>query len=140
LYTLSLIEVLFMENAKSLPKAEWFQRLGAYIIDFFAAAITGYIVYLMQGEFSAWLLTFELFFLINFCVGWKIGQTIGMWFFKIQVITTEGKSLGWGRVFWRYIAFTISLFSIIGMVWIFFDKESQGLHDKLAETYVIKKI
>lgn len=129
----------FMDTIENLPKAEWFRRVGAYLIDVLAAAVCGYLAYLVQGEFSAWLMTFELFFLINFCVGWRIGQTIGMWFFKIKVITTDGKPLGWGRVFWRYIAFTISLFSIIGMVWILFDKQNQGLHDKLAKTFVIKK-
>lgn len=125
-------------KADSLPKADWQLRLAAYVLDAIAAAIVGYIVYLIHGESDTGLLAFELFFFFNFCIGWKIGQTIGMRPLKIQVVTTEGQPLGWGRIIWRYIAFTISLFSVIGMVWIIFDKQKQGLHDKLAKTYVVK--
>jgi len=122
----------------SLPKADWGLRVAAYIYDALAATLLGFIAYVILGGDNTWLLVFEIFFLFNFCIGWKLGQTIGMWPLKIKVVTIDGKPLGWGRVIWRYIAFTISLFSIIGMVWILFDKQKQGLHDKLAKTYVIK--
>lgn len=45
------------------------------------------------------------------------GQTLGMYVMHIKVVTIEGNPLGWGRVIWRYIAFTLSLFSIVGMYW-----------------------
>ena len=125
-------------EADSLPKADWWLRLSAYILDAIAASVMGYIAYLISGESHTGWVVFELFFLFNFCIGWKLGQTIGMIPLKIQVITTDGETLGWGRVLWRYIAFTLSLFSVLGMVWIIFDPQKQGLHDKLAKTYVIK--
>jgi len=120
------------------PKAGWQLRVGAYLLDALAASLVGYIAYLIDGRTSTGVTVFELFFLINFCIGWKYGQTLGMIPLHLKVVTIEGKPLGWGRVIWRYIAFTVSLFSIIGMVWILFDKESQGLHDKLAKTFVVK--
>lgn len=120
-------------------KAEWLGRVSAYVIDAIAAAVIASIAYLICGKNNLGILVFELFFFLNFIIGWKLrGQTIGMFVMKIRVVTTEGMPLGWGRTFWRYIAFTISLFSVIGMVWILFDKKNQGLHDKLAKTYVIK--
>ncbi len=123
---------------QSFIKADWQSRVGAYMLDAIAAAIVGYMAYFIYGKSNAGWIVFELFFLFNFCIGWKIGQTIGMKLVKIRVVTTEGQPLSWARVIWRYIAFTLSLFSVIGMVWIIFDKEKQGLHDKLAKTYVIK--
>lgn len=125
-------------DAESLPKADWTLRVAAYLLDALAAALIGFIAYAILGGKDTWVLFFEIFFFFNFCIGWKIGQTIGMRPLKIKVVTIEGKPLSWLRILWRYIAFTISLFSIIGMVWILFDKQKQGLHDKLARTYVIK--
>lgn len=125
-------------EAANLPKAEWWLRVAAYLIDAAAAGVIGYLAYLVLGKSSTGVLVFELFFFVNFCIGWKYGQTIGMVPLNIKVVTTDGHPLGWGRIIWRYIAFTISLFSVIGMVWIIFDQQNQGLHDKLAKTYVIK--
>ena len=126
-----------MRFMDTLNKAEWWQRLAAYFIDAGVAAFYAGIAYIFVDKTTA-IAVFELFFFFNFVIGWKQGQTIGMIPLKIRVITTDGKSLTWLRSLWRYIAFTISLFSVIGMVWILFDPKSQGLHDKLAKTFVIK--
>ena len=126
-------------ETNNFPKAKWTTRVGAYLLDALAAAVLGFIVYIIVGQKNIGLTVFEVFFLFNFCLGWRFGgQTIGMRLLNIRVVTTQGQSLGWGRTIWRYIAFTISLFSVIGMVWILIDKQKQGLHDKLAGTYVIK--
>jgi len=119
--------------------AKWQPRLGAYILDAIAAAVVGIVAQVIFKNSDVGMAVFEGFFFLNFFLGWKFhGQTIGMLPLKIRVVTTQGQPLGWGRTLWRYIAFTISLFSVIGMVWIIFDKKNQGLHDKLAGTYVIK--
>jgi uncharacterized RDD family membrane protein YckC len=121
------------------PKAEWPSRLGAYLLDAAIAAIIGLVAYAIFKKSDVGVSVFEVFFFLNFCLGWKLcGQTLGMLPFNIRVVTIEGQPLGWGRTLWRYIAFTLSLFSVIGMIWIIFDKRKQGLHDKLAATFVIK--
>lgn len=121
------------------PKAEWAVRVGAYLLDALSAAVVAFIGYLIFKNKDVATTLFEIFFLFNFCLGWKCGgQTIGMRPFHIRVLTIQGEPLSWGRTLWRYVAFTVSLFSVIGMIWIIFDKQKQGLHDKLAGTYVIK--
>lgn len=69
----------------------------------------------------------------------KNGQTIGKKLLGIKVIKTNGESLTWSTAIIREIGEIINAFTIgIGYLIIIFDDKKQGLHDKIADTYVVK--
>ena len=69
---------------------------------------------------------------------WK-GQTLGQAVAKIKVIKKDGLPVDLRVATLRWMGFWGCILTLgIGFLWIFFDKKKQGLHDKLAETYVIR--
>ena len=70
--------------------------------------------------------------------GGKSGQTLGHFMIGGRVVAKDGGRLGYGRATVRYIGFIISgLLLSLGFLWAQFDKKRQGLHDKLAGSYVV---
>jgi uncharacterized RDD family membrane protein YckC len=74
------------------------------------------------------------------------GRTLGMRGRKIKVVRVDGSPVGWYAAFTRYaipilLALAIPSFGVIlglGMVaWGYFDKNGQGIHDKLARTVIV---
>ena len=74
-------------------------------------------------------------FFIGYC-----GQTPGKMVVRIKVIRTDGAELGYGRAFLREVVgkFISGILLCIGYLMVAFDSRKQGLHDKIADTYVIK--
>ena len=85
-----------------------------------------------------------LSFLIGLVYYWyflsrREGQTIGKQFMGIRVIKVDGSALTDADAILRYIGYYInSVILMLGWIWAFFDENSQGLHDKLVSTYVVK--
>ena len=70
--------------------------------------------------------------------GWR-GQTIGKMIMRIKIIRIDGSELGWSVAAIRFLSYIISfLLAFIGYFWVAFDQYKQGLHDKMADTYVIR--
>ncbi|HQF89775.1 MAG TPA: RDD family protein [Methanofastidiosum sp.] len=69
------------------------------------------------------------------------GATPGKMVMKLKVIGTDGRMpIGYGTAFIRWIGKIISTVVILlGYIWILFDKEKQGWHDKIANTFVVKE-
>ena len=74
------------------------------------------------------------------------GRTLGMRGRRIKVVRVDGSPAGWYPSFTRYalpilLALAIPSFGVIlglGMVaWGYFDRNGQGIHDKLARTLVV---
>jgi uncharacterized RDD family membrane protein YckC len=74
------------------------------------------------------------------------GYTLGMRGRKIKVVRVDGSPVGWYASFTRFalpvlLALAIPSFGVIlglGMVaWGFFDRNGQGIHDKLSRTLVV---
>jgi uncharacterized RDD family membrane protein YckC len=74
------------------------------------------------------------------------GYTLGMRGRRIRVVRVDGSPVGWYPAFTRFalpilLALAIPSFGVIlglGMVaWGFFDRNGQGIHDKLARTLVV---
>jgi uncharacterized RDD family membrane protein YckC len=74
------------------------------------------------------------------------GHTLGMRGRRIRVVRVDGSPVGWYPAFTRFalpilLALAIPSFGVIlglGMVaWGFFDRNGQGIHDKLARTLVV---
>ncbi len=69
---------------------------------------------------------------------WR-GQTPGKMVLGIRIVRFNGDAIGWGGAIMRLLGYSISVVPLlIGFIWIGFDTRRQGLHDKLAETYVIR--
>jgi len=69
------------------------------------------------------------------------GQTPGKMTTRIKVIRCNGAEVGYGAAIFREVIgkFISALLLLIGYVMIGFDEQKQGLHDKIADTYVIKQ-
>ncbi|MDY6986086.1 MAG: RDD family protein [Candidatus Thermoplasmatota archaeon] len=67
------------------------------------------------------------------------GQTLGMMAMKIKLIRTDGTyPIGYTQGLLRWVGMMISgLVIYIGYLWIVIDKDKQGWHDKIADTYVV---
>jgi uncharacterized RDD family membrane protein YckC len=74
-------------------------------------------------------------FFIGYC-----GQTPGKMALRIKVVCTDGSQLTYGRAAKREVLgkFVSSILLGIGYLMVAFDHRKQGLHDKIADTYVIK--
>jgi len=70
--------------------------------------------------------------------GWR-GQTPGKMALRLKIIRSDGSDLGWGIATLRFLSYIISILpAFIGYIWVAFDAYKQGLHDKMADTYVIR--
>ena len=68
---------------------------------------------------------------------WK-GQTLGQMIANVKVVRIDGKPVDLRTSAIRFIGYLICGLTLgLGFLIIAFDKNKQGLHDKLAETYVI---
>jgi uncharacterized RDD family membrane protein YckC len=68
------------------------------------------------------------------------GQTPGKMALRIQVVRTNGTPMTYGRAFLREVVgkFVSALILGIGYIMAGFDRNKQGLHDRIAGTYVIR--
>ena len=76
-----------------------------------------------------------LLYYLYFWTGSGGGATLGMRLFKIKVVKTDGTILTYGGAFVRYLMLIVS-FAVffLGVIWVAFDKNKQGWHDKVAGT------
>ncbi len=66
------------------------------------------------------------------------GQTLGMRLLKLRVVGTDGNQIGVVRALLRWVFLFISfVVCFIGVIWVAFDPQKQGWHDKVASTHVI---
>jgi uncharacterized RDD family membrane protein YckC len=74
-------------------------------------------------------------FFIGYC-----GQTPGKMAVRVKVIRTDGTDVGYVRALLREVVgkFLSKLILGIGYLMVAFDSRKQGLHDKIADTYVVK--
>ncbi|MGC3991485.1 MAG: RDD family protein [Chthoniobacteraceae bacterium] len=76
---------------------------------------------------------------VVFFVG-KYGATPGKMACGLKIIRPDGSPLTYGRAFIRWLAELINGFTIgIGYLIAAFDEEKRGLHDRIADTRVVRK-
>ncbi len=135
------------------PKGGFWRRTGAYIIDIIVTALLGAVAGFLLGiiGFSAKLPQSQInavaqvlgafigvAYFLYFWSRYGHGQTPGMRALKLRVIRTDGTDISIPRAFLRWIGFNIGILVIfIGVIWVAFDRNKQGWHDKLADTYVV---
>ena len=126
-------------DAESAPKAGFWIRVVASIIDGILLGVAGGILRAILGDtagggFSTLLsIAYALYF-------WSTtGSTIGHKALGLRVVKTDGSTLSVTDGLIRYVGEIISILVIfLGLIWVGFDKKKQGWHDKMAHTYVIK--
>ena len=145
----------------ALEFAGFWRRLGAYIIDGIILSVvpiilmpTGGLCFLgitgLDNTFHQWgYLTaswgpgqaFSFIISAAYFVGFWVwrGQTPGKMVLRIKVMRTDGSNLTLSTALLRYLGYLIAPFTFfIVFIWIAFDRHKQGLHDKMADTYVVK--
>ncbi len=71
-------------------------------------------------------------------VGWR-GQTPGKMLLGLKIIRISGEEVGYARALLRWFGQGLGLLLLgLGFLMVAFSRQKQGLHDKLAGTYVIR--
>jgi curved DNA-binding protein CbpA len=94
-----------------------------------------------------------LVFALLYCVPMSVrsGQTLGKRLRKVRLVRTDGSAPGWSSSLIHYgvpVFLTLALVNILGpialilglgsVLWNIRDRNRQGIHDKLAKTYVVE--
>jgi uncharacterized RDD family membrane protein YckC len=121
------------------PRASFWQRLGAYLIDVILLAIVlGILTAALKTTGYLIGIAIELAYFTYF-EGSPSGQTIGKRVLGLRVIDyATGGSLGYGKGFLRTLGRIVSgAICGLGYLWSIWDKEKQTWHDKIAGTVVV---
>ena len=127
-----------MIDAVNARKAGFWVRVVAAIIDSVLLGILGGVLAGAFGQETGGSLGFivSLAYDIGFWI--TSGQTVGHKILGVRVIRTDGAPLTMGNAILRYLGELLSAFVLlIGFIWVAFDANKQGWHDKIAGTYVI---
>jgi uncharacterized RDD family membrane protein YckC len=121
--------------------------ISAYANCLNSAAATGALVTTCQGAFISGIGVFELIGLAvelaYFVVLWsRFGGTLGQRMLGLHVVdAATGRNIGIGRAIGRFVGYVISGAALdIGFIWVAFDPRKQGWHDKIASTFVVRKV
>lgn len=106
--------------------ASYPRRIGAVFIDWFVASGVGMII--VPG--NQWVVL-ATFLFIHFALLWLFGTTLGKRIFRIQVVQLGGATIKLYQAAIR--AILLCLFIPVLII----DRDSRGLHDKLAGTVQI---
>ncbi len=119
--------------AASLPRAGFWLRMGALLIDVVLVAIVASVVH-ADGDVLILVLA------AYGALMWKLrGTTIGGIICNLQVVRADGRPLDWSTAIVRGLSCLLSLVAAgLGFFWIAFDPEKQGWHDKIAGTLVVR--
>ena len=127
----------------------FWMRLAAAMIDFLIISVAMPITrilgsatgFFMRMRAVSPVVTFLLvFWLYSWLLTGLRGQTVGKMLLGIKVIDEEGNVPGLGRAALREILGKLISFVVLylGFLWIAWDRQKQGWHDKIAHTYVVK--
>ena len=130
--------------ASTSQKIGFWKRFFAFLIDLIGVGIVSSIVAGILvgddvGRRSGINTLIGLAYWLYFWSSYGGGQTVGMRVFGIKVVKTDGSQLDLIGAFIRYIGLILaSVVIFIGVIWVAFDPQKQGWHDKIAGTYVVK--
>lgn len=117
------------------------------IITFFGIKIffNRYISYAVNAETISSIIriliviSYYVFSILYFATFYSlVSYTPGKYLLGLRVVRTDGFRLGFWRSVARGVCYYLSaLLLFMGFIWIIFDKNRQGLHDKIVGTVVI---
>lgn len=124
------------------PRADFWYRLGGFLIDFVVLYVIGLVIGLVfSGNLVSQILislaagiAYSVYF-----IGSGSGQTPGMHLLNIRAVdAVTGGRVDYGRAFIRYLVGIVSqLPCYLGYFWMLWDPEKQTWHDKASKTYVV---
>lgn len=119
-------------EAWTLPRAGFWERMGAAFLDVILVAILGGLI---GGPPLGFLVALAYF---AGMWAWK-GTTIGGIVLKLKVVRLDSQPVTFPVALVRGLAaaFSVVVF-FLGFLWIAWDKEKQGWHDKIAGTAVVR--
>lgn len=125
--------------ASSGERVGFWRRVAAYLIDSFALGLVGGVISSVSDIGILIYLVITIAYFIYFWSAAGGGQTLGMRALSIRVIKEDGSPLDYGTAIVRYLGLGLSILALyIGVIWVAFDANKQGWHDKLAKTYVVR--
>lgn len=130
----------------------WIRLLGL-VIDGVILGVISYLLFgsqsvgcevLPDGGFSCQFLAYsnsQILVPIAYTLGfwiWK-STTPGKMLFGMKIVDSDGNNLTPVKAILRYVGYVISIVPLfLGFLWVAFDKEKQGFHDKIAGTHVVR--
>jgi uncharacterized RDD family membrane protein YckC len=129
-----------------MDKAEYqgfWIRLLAYLIDLMVLGVPAFAInlalYIYTDLDSLIYLTTLLVFAITIYMDGIYGGGPGKLLLEMRIVNPEGATIGIPGALLRYVAKLVSSAILgIGFIMIAFSDKKQGLHDRLAGTYVVK--
>jgi uncharacterized RDD family membrane protein YckC len=119
-------------DVSSFPKAGLWERLCAAFLDIILICIVSGIAHVGP---------FKLIIALAYFAGmwaWR-GTTVGGIVLKLKVVRTDGRPLTFVVALVRGLAAAFSVAILfLGFLWIAWDKDKQGWHDKIAGTEVVR--
>lgn len=102
------------------------------------AILIGILGHLLMGHGSHHLQLVVL--AVYGAIMWKMrGSTVGGILFDLQVVRVDGREMDWATAVVRALScFLSAVVAGLGFLWIAFDPDKQGWHDKIAGTVVVR--
>ena len=124
----------------ALEHAGFWIRLGAGVIDLLILGLVVGVVFCVSSAPIIWATSGLAISFVYWLVFWVWrGQTPGKMAAGIKIIRTDSSPITWKYAFLRCAGYIVSALTVlIGFIWVAFDSHKQGLHDKVADTYVVK--
>jgi uncharacterized RDD family membrane protein YckC len=124
------------------PRAGFWQRFGAYLLDILLLLVFEIVVLVILHKALGLAYVIVLvgsYAYFTILEGGPTGQTLGMRALGIRVIDFRaGGPIGYGRAFLRQIVKIISgAVFFLGYLWMLWDREKQCWHDKAANDVVV---
>lgn len=108
---------------------------GDFLVGFDSQQLKGFLVYLLIYSLASLILSLCYFTYFH----GSTGQTPGKMLLRIKIVKVSGEPLDFYTALIRWNGYFISASVMaLGFLWVIFDKNKQGWHDKLAGTYVVK--
>ncbi len=132
-----------IEPSKNI--AGFWIRAVAFVIDLFIASLIIYFIRLALGLGDAPTLLLYILVLVIWCTYYTVsviyfGNTVGKKLLRLKIVSATEKPITVPRIALRAF-FLITINWLIlgsGFLLILVDKNKQGVHDKVAYTYVVK--
>ncbi len=140
-------------GAHALEYAGFWRRFAAFFIDAIIILIVRVLIpfegFFFWNNQPAWYfvpliaisnLVFMLVTVAYSVVFWAWrGQTLGKMVMNIKVLRGDGSNITIGYALLRYLGYIVCVLMLgAGFLWIAFDSRKQGIHDKIADTVVVK--
>ena len=133
------------EGMTALELASRGQRFGAFLVDLVISIIVGAVGFMIGSAIGDLGQTLNSVFGIVYWIIVLImvatrGQSPGKIAIGIKIVKMDGTPVGFGTTLLREIIGKIisAIILLLGYIWILFDGQRQGWHDKIASTYVVK--